>query len=63
LRDSDTTSTKITHELGGLDKEMEGIEGQWNENEPPIIGDIKKAIDKLKNSRPLVPDNIIAELL
>jgi hypothetical protein len=63
LSDSDTTSTKIINELEALDKEKEEIQGQWNENEPLIIFDVKKAINKLKSSRPLVPGNIIAELL
>jgi hypothetical protein len=39
----DTTSTEITDELGGLEKEMEGI-GQWNENEPATWGYVKKTL-------------------
>jgi hypothetical protein len=54
----------IIQELGRrLEKEMEGIEGEYNENEPPTIDDVRKAIHKLKNNRSPVPDNIIAELV
>jgi hypothetical protein len=63
LRDSDTVSTEIAQELGGgLEKEIEGIEEQWNENESTLINDDRKAIDRLKNNRSPGPDMIIVEL-
>jgi hypothetical protein len=43
---------EITQELReGSEKEMEGREEQWSENGPPAIGDVRKAIDRLKNNR------------
>jgi hypothetical protein len=64
LTNSDTISTEISEELGeGAENEREETEEKRNENEPPKIDEVKKAIDRLKSNSSPGPDKITAELL
>ena len=45
-----------------MEKNIENRVEEWKENEPKTIADVRKAIERLKNTRSSVTDNIIAEL-
>jgi hypothetical protein len=64
LTNPDTVSTEISQELGeGSGNEREEIEEKLNENEAPKIGEVKKAVERLKSNRSPAPGNTTAELL
>jgi hypothetical protein len=44
-------------------KVTERTEEEWNDNKPPTIDNVRRAIERLKNNRSPGPDSIIAELL
>jgi len=44
-------------------KDTERTQEEWNDNKPPTIDNVRRAIERLKNNRLPGPDSIIAELL
>jgi hypothetical protein len=44
-------------------KDNERTEEEWNDNKPPTIDNVRRAIERLKNNRSTEPDSIITELL